>query len=191
MPFTDKKTFFEGIRDKSVRHEIAYENIIEGLAFQIAALRKARGWTEQDLAGRCGVHQKVIEKWEDPNRSKKTFVPFLRLAEAFDVAFISRFAAFGEVADWFANLSPKKLAPPSYEEERLHVFLVDAVGSNDLAEKTPVPYLTGGSAVAHRYPYDSAVLVSADDISGAWKVSSDPRTSKRHEANNLSDKMVA
>ena len=117
MPFSNKKTFFEGIRDESVRHEIVSENIIEGLAFQIAALRKARGWTEQDLAARCEVHQNVIEKWEDPNRSKKTFAPFLRLAQALDVAFIARFAPFGELADWFVDLSPKKLAPPSYGEE--------------------------------------------------------------------------
>ena len=186
MPFSNKKTFFEGIRDESVRHEIVSENIIEGLAFQIAALRKARGWTEQDLAGRCGVHQKVIEKWEDPNQSKRTFAPFLRLAQAFDVSFTSRFEAFGEMADWFINLSSKKVAPPSYEEEQIIALQGDAVGSDALEGKSPLSGLTVASSAAQLHSEISLNGVSAD-MSGAWDSGDVARMKKKYEANILYD----
>ena len=100
------------------RHHAVAVNVTEGIAFQLSALRRDRQWSRRDLAERSGVSERVIAKWENPNAEKCTFDAFLKIAKAFDVSFLTRFAPFRELAEWFVCLGPQKLSPMPFEDDR-------------------------------------------------------------------------
>jgi transcriptional regulator with XRE-family HTH domain len=84
--------------------------------FQIQILRKQRGWSQEQLAEAAGVTQGVISRAEDPDYGNLTINTILRIANGFDVAFIGKFAPYGELDDWFGSLS-EKIHVPSFDEE--------------------------------------------------------------------------
>ena len=118
----DRRDFLEEVKDEEYRHEFVSEHVIEGLAFQINLIRQARGWTQEELAKRCDMAQESISRLEDPNYGRYSLKTLKRLARAFDVALLVRFVSFGELGEWTVNLTPQKLKPPSYEEERQMSF---------------------------------------------------------------------
>lgn len=89
------------------------------LAFQMKLLRERNGWTQQELAERAGSRQETISQWENPNYGRYTIKTLKSLASAFDVGLMVKFAPFSEIVEWNANLTPERLAPPSFEEENL------------------------------------------------------------------------
>ena len=87
------------------------------MAEQIRETRLNRGWTQADLANASGKVQETISQLENPDYGSYTIKTLQRIAEAFDVALIVRFAPFSELADWMADLSPKNLAVPDYDHD--------------------------------------------------------------------------
>ncbi len=115
---TDRaKQLWEGLEDLEYRREFSAD-VGTGLAFQIRMLRESRGWTQERLANLTGKQQETISQWENPNYGSYTLNSLKSLAAAFDVALIVRFAPFSELIDWSVNLTPARLSPPSFEEER-------------------------------------------------------------------------
>ena len=89
-----------------------------GLAFQIKLLRDKKGWTQAELGERAGgKRQETISQWENPNYGKYSLSTLKDLATAFDVGMMVRFAPFSELVEWNANLTPERIAPPSFDEE--------------------------------------------------------------------------
>lgn len=84
--------------------------------FQIQILRKQRGWSQEQLAEESGLTQGVISRAEDPDYGNLTINTVLRIANGFDVAFIGKFAPYGELEDWFGGLS-EKMYVPNFDEE--------------------------------------------------------------------------
>jgi len=84
--------------------------------FQIQILRKQRGWSQEQLAEASGLTQGVISRAEDPDYGNLTINTVLRIANGLDVAFIGKFAPYGELEDWFGGLS-EKMYVPSFDEE--------------------------------------------------------------------------
>jgi transcriptional regulator with XRE-family HTH domain len=117
-----RREFLDEIQNEEYRHDFASENVGVALAFQINLMREGRGWTQGELAQRSGKAQETISQLENPNYGKYTLNTLKRLARAFDVALLVRFVSFGELADWTVNVSPSKLAPPSYPDERQMSF---------------------------------------------------------------------
>jgi transcriptional regulator with XRE-family HTH domain len=64
-----------------------------------------------------GKRQETICQWENPDYGRYTLKTLRELADAFDVALLVRFAPFSELVDWLIDLTPERLAPPSFEEE--------------------------------------------------------------------------
>lgn len=90
-----------------------------GLAFQIKLLRDKKGWTQAELGERAGgKRQETISQWENPNYGKYSLSTLKELATAFDVGMVVRFAPFSELVEWNANLTPERIAPPSFDEEQ-------------------------------------------------------------------------
>ena len=110
--------FLDGLQDPEYRHEFVDENVGVGLAFQLRRMRKDRNWTQVELAQRTNKAQETISQLEDPNYGRYSLRTLKKLATAFDVALLVRFVPFSELAEWTVNLTPQRLAPPSYEEER-------------------------------------------------------------------------
>jgi transcriptional regulator with XRE-family HTH domain len=113
--------FGEAIQDelqnKEFRQSYVEENLRRGLAYQIRAIREARGWSQAKLGHETRKPQSNVSRWEDPTYGKFSLQTLVEIAAAFDVALIVRFAPFTELLETVADLSPRALAVPSYDEE--------------------------------------------------------------------------
>ena len=106
------------LADEEYRREFVSESISTGLAFQIRHLRDSRGWTQRELAERMPkAQQETVSQWENPNYGRYSVNTLKRVAAAFDVALIVRFAPFSDLAKWTLGLNPQRLAPPSFTAE--------------------------------------------------------------------------
>ena len=81
-------------------------------------MRKARGWTQEQMAKRAGKTQERISRWENPDYGRYSLSTLKQIATAFDVALLVRLVSFSELADWTVDVNPERLTPPNYEEER-------------------------------------------------------------------------
>jgi transcriptional regulator with XRE-family HTH domain len=107
----------EAMKDKGYRHGMANAQIEIDLPFQIRALRKQRGWTQPELAAKAGMKQPRISNVEKPGVTHFSLETLRRLAEAFDVALVVRFAPFSELLDWSQRFSPDDFAIQSFGDE--------------------------------------------------------------------------
>jgi len=94
------------------------EYIKNAVAFQVAALREKRGWTQAQLGRRAEKPQNVISRIENPEYGKATIRTLLDIAAAFDVALSVRFVSFSDLLSQMRLVSPEDLAVPSFDEEQ-------------------------------------------------------------------------
>jgi HTH-type transcriptional regulator/antitoxin HipB len=114
---TDK--LIDTLRDKAFRDHFSEDQVYELLALQIRQLREKNGWTQEELGARVGLVQSAIARVENPDYTGSRISTLSKLARAFDVALIVRYAPFSELADWLSGLSPASFAPASFGEESL------------------------------------------------------------------------
>lgn len=118
LPNTSSKAkLSRDVADPEQRHLLVSAQIRTGLPLQIRAMREDRGWTQTTLAEKLGTTQNTVSRLENPKTSKPTITTLKRIAEAFDVALIVKFAPFSELVDSIGGMSPKSVAVPSYEAE--------------------------------------------------------------------------
>lgn len=103
--------------DKEYRHGLVSAQIEVDLPLQIRALRKQLELTQPELAEQAGMKQSRISAMEKPGGAHFTLETLRRLAKAFDVALVVRFAPFGELLDWSKHFSPDDFAVPTFEQE--------------------------------------------------------------------------
>jgi len=115
---TAKKTpLIKKLQDKEYRDAFVSEHVDQGITFQVHAMREARKLTQAQLGKLLGMKQPQVARLEDPDYSNYTLDTLKRVASAFDVALIVRFAPFGELVEYVENLSPEALAVPPFAEE--------------------------------------------------------------------------
>jgi transcriptional regulator with XRE-family HTH domain len=107
----------EELKNKEYRHGLVSAQIEVDLPLQIRALRKQLVGTQPDMAVLTGMKQPRISAMEKPGGAHFTLETLRRLAEAFDVALIVRFAPFSELLDWSGKFSPDTFQVPSFSEE--------------------------------------------------------------------------
>jgi transcriptional regulator with XRE-family HTH domain len=107
----------EKLQKKTYRDPFVASQIVIALPFQIRALREQRGWTQAQLAEKAGMLQPRISAMERPGGSKFNLETVLRIAAALDVAFVGRFASFGELAEWAEHFSPDTFTVPTFEDD--------------------------------------------------------------------------
>jgi len=112
-----KDKLISRLRDKEHRDAFVSAYIQIGIPFQIRALREQRGWTQKELADQTGVNQAWISQVENPNYQGFSLKTLLKLASAFDIGLIVRFAPFSELVKWELTLSPDKLKAESFDKE--------------------------------------------------------------------------
>ena len=109
---------WESLHDEEYRDDWANEHINVGIAFQIRALREASELTQTQLAMRTGSSQPNVSDWEDPSYGAYTLSTLRKLRKAFGVGLLVRFVPYSELVDWTVNLTPERLAPPSFDNDR-------------------------------------------------------------------------
>jgi transcriptional regulator with XRE-family HTH domain len=112
-----KAQLWHKMSNKEYRDNFVAANLSTGIAAQIQTLREDRGWTQTQLGEKAGMTQARISLLEDPGYDKYTFSTLRRIGAALDVALIARFARYSELADWVANLNPRKLSVPSFDDD--------------------------------------------------------------------------
>ncbi len=142
------------LKDKAYRDAFVASQISVGLPFQIPSLREKRNMKQADLAQKTGMLQPRISAMESPGGAKFTLETLRRIASAFDVALIVRFAPFSEILGWSERFQPDEFSVPSFEEDFASGQL-----ENDYVLTQSATHLTMGSnAFAFQHPIISKVV---------------------------------
>lgn len=102
---------------KEYRDAFVDSEISVGLPFQIRALRDRRGWSQKQLADATSMLQPRICAMEQAGYGNFTLNTLKKLAAAFDVALVVRFAPFGELINWTEQFSPDTFSVPSAADD--------------------------------------------------------------------------
>lgn len=105
------------LKDKEYRHGLVNAQIEVDLPLQIRALRKQLVGTQPELSRLTGMKQPRISAMEKPGGAHFTLETLRRLAAAFDVALVVRFAPFSEFLDWSRSFNPDAFRVPSFSDE--------------------------------------------------------------------------
>jgi transcriptional regulator with XRE-family HTH domain len=113
------KKIWRMMQSKARRDAYVASHISNTVASQILMLRESNGWTQKQLAEKCGMRQSRISALEDPNYENFEAATLRRLASAFDVALTIRFIPFSELTGWTATLSSDNLTPVDFVNDSL------------------------------------------------------------------------
>jgi transcriptional regulator with XRE-family HTH domain len=123
----EENELFDYLSNPDVRHLYLDSSIRHLIATQLKSMREAREWSQIEAGQEVGMKQSAIARLEDPRYSRTTLSTLKRLAKAFDVALIVRFAPFSEFISWTAQINEACLAPPSFDEEQNHKFSINKI----------------------------------------------------------------
>jgi transcriptional regulator with XRE-family HTH domain len=104
-------------KSKEYRDAFVDSEISVGLPFQIRALREQRSWSQKDLAEATSMLQPRICAMEQAGYGNFTLNTLKKLASAFDVGLVVRFAPFGEIVNWADSFSPDTFCVPSCKDD--------------------------------------------------------------------------
>jgi transcriptional regulator with XRE-family HTH domain len=114
-----KKNLIKKLRNREYREAFVSEQINVGIPFQIKTIREQRELTQKQLGE--NVHetmkQEQISRLEDPNYSKFTLATLKRLASAFEVGLIVRFAPISDLVEWELGLTSDSLKAVSFDQD--------------------------------------------------------------------------
>ncbi|MCE2447376.1 MAG: helix-turn-helix transcriptional regulator [Candidatus Latescibacteria bacterium] len=105
------------LRNKEYRDGYTEAQLSIEVPFQIRAIRKARGWTQAQLAEQSGIPQARISHIEQPGRDPLSLRTLYRLAAAFDVGLLVQFVSFSELVRREAAFDPETFRVPSFAED--------------------------------------------------------------------------
>lgn len=127
------------LNDKKYRDAYVAEYLHTNIAYQIRALRKQRNWDQKQLAAVAGMLQPRISALENPSNSKLNLHTLLRLASAFDLALIMRFATFSDLLNWSETFSPETFEVNSFANDpQLHACTPDVMHIDTSTQQLPV-----------------------------------------------------
>ena len=127
---------WQELSDKEYRDSYTEAQLSIEVPFQIRALRKARGWTQAQLAERCGISQAQISHIEQPGRDPLSLRTLYRLSAVFDVGLLVQFVPFSELVYREAAFDPKTFYVPSFKEDRLKTTGRTAFSSISLSSQS-------------------------------------------------------
>lgn len=116
---TRREQLASSLRDKGYRDAFVADQIQIGVPLQIKKLRDDRELTQEALGTMMTPPMKQESVWrlENPNKANLTIGTLLRVASAFDVALIVRFAPFSELIDSTPWLAGRSTDVPAYADD--------------------------------------------------------------------------
>jgi transcriptional regulator with XRE-family HTH domain len=107
----------EKLHDQGYRKAFVASQINFGVPFQLRALLKARGKTQEWLAEEAGMLQPRISGLLTPGKTRPNIETLRRLAEAFDCGLAVRFVPFSELTAWSEGFDPESFYVPSFDDD--------------------------------------------------------------------------
>jgi transcriptional regulator with XRE-family HTH domain len=112
------KQMWQKLRNsKRYREQFVSSQVKRGVPFQIRALMKKRGLSQEQLAKQSQLTQGVISRASDPNNGNLTLNTIIRIAAGFDVAFVGMFVPFSNLVKWYSDLSESSGEIRTFGEE--------------------------------------------------------------------------
>ena len=105
---TRREQIVASLQDKEYRDLFVSEEIDTGIPVQIRAMRKARSWSQRDVADRLGMTQEGVSRLENLDYGRYSLATLKRLASAFDVGLVVRFEPFSRLVDAAVNLLARR-----------------------------------------------------------------------------------
>lgn len=105
------------LKDKAYREAYIGSQVFTTIPYQVRALRKHRKLDQKALAAKAGMKQSRISAIENPSGNKLNLETLIRLAVAFDVGLVVRFAPFSELLKIQADFQPDSFDVPTFQEE--------------------------------------------------------------------------
>jgi transcriptional regulator with XRE-family HTH domain len=109
---------FSKLQDPEYRKSFVGSQIRIGIPFQIRALMKQRGWTQEGLAEKTGIAQPSISNLLKPSGSQPNIKTLVRIAEAFDCGLAVRFVPFSELTKWSEEFDPTSFHVSEFSEDK-------------------------------------------------------------------------
>ncbi|HEV2200995.1 MAG TPA: helix-turn-helix transcriptional regulator [Bryobacteraceae bacterium] len=138
----------EKLKEIGYRKAFIASQINIGIPFQIRALMKARGWTQDTLAEKTGMLQPRISGLMKPGKTRPNIETLRRVAEAFDCALIVRFAPFSELAKWAEEFEPDSFNVPSFTDDVGFIEHKPAASAMGIATLLCRPEAVGAISIA-------------------------------------------
>jgi len=107
----------EKLQDPAYRTAFVSSQINVGIPFQIKALMKARGWTQEQFAQHAGMLQPRISAILKPGKVRLNIETLRRIAAAFDCGLLVRFAPFSELYRWSDSFDPERFDVPAFKDD--------------------------------------------------------------------------
>jgi transcriptional regulator with XRE-family HTH domain len=153
----------EQLRDKEYRDAFVASQIDIGIPYQIRALRGKVG--QKELAERAGMKQPRISNIERPGYANLNLTTLKRIAAAFDVALIVRFAPFSELIDWAESFSTDSFSVPAFDQDaKLFKGVAMTQTSSQVLPPTKTPRSTAAIAALAPSTSDKPVHSAVDAI---------------------------
>jgi transcriptional regulator with XRE-family HTH domain len=99
--------------NREYAHGYMESHAVSRIAAQVHALRRQRGWSQEELSKRSGIAQERISKIESADFSSLTMSTLQKLSRAFDVHLHISFVPFSAGIIDIGNLHTEQLQVPS------------------------------------------------------------------------------
>ena len=109
-----RKNIWSHLQNQEFREAFFAEHAKTKFSFQLRAMRKSRGWTQNDLARKLKTTQNVISRIENIEYGKVSLKTLLELAAAFDVCLSVEFVSHKEGLKRTNDMSQKRLNVKSF-----------------------------------------------------------------------------
>lgn len=113
-------------RDPDDRHRWMSVILRASIAYQTHTIRRARNWSQEQLAFRANLSTQTIIRLEDPSGEWPSLTTLKEVASAFDCALVCRFTSWPDFVAQMVGLIP----PHAFDADR-----VDALTKPDAALK--------------------------------------------------------
>jgi transcriptional regulator with XRE-family HTH domain len=112
-----KSELVEKLKNKKYRSAYIRSQINVGIPMQIKFLRENLGWTQGALGKKAGMKQPRISAMERPGEVRFNIETLIRLASAFDVGLVVRFASYSEMLRLESQFNPNTFTIPSFDRD--------------------------------------------------------------------------
>jgi transcriptional regulator with XRE-family HTH domain len=109
-------SLWQKLRNKKFRDAFVASQFKRSIPFQITAIRRKLGWSQEQLAKAAKLTQGVISRAENPDYGNLTFNSVLRIAAGLDVAVVIEFVPFSRLLKIFESRS-EDFESQTFEQE--------------------------------------------------------------------------
>ena len=161
---SNRQALAQRLASPKFRRTLRRADIANGLAFQLRAMMKERGWSQYELARRSGIAQPTISNYVR-GYEKYSVETLDRLADTFDVNLGVRFEPYSDLVNYHIDLSPDRTLVPRYNRD-VALREMQSDSSGDLHEQTrPAQLMPGHTLIAYQAPFpgqDSHIITLSD-----------------------------